>query len=94
MVGGVGFIFGIVGLAFIKEPKRGRFDVNVGEKPKITGSNLLRNYAMGFIEIFRNKCSRWIIIAGCLRFWAGNAVAYFTGKYFNIFTGHNVSMRF
>ncbi|CDW91861.1 UNKNOWN [Stylonychia lemnae] len=73
VIGGVGFVFGIIGLSFIKEPKRGRFDVNVGDKPKQTGKGLVQKYLIAFTEIFKNKCSRWIIIAGCLRFWAGNA---------------------
>jgi len=81
-------------LTFIKEPKRGRFDVNIGDKPKLTSKGLVKKYLVAFSEIFKNKCSRWIIIAGCLRFWAGNAVAYFTGKYFDIFKDHNVNFTF
>lgn len=91
VVGGVGLTLGIIGIIFIKEPKRGRFDVGMGDKPKVTGKNLIKNYINGFIEIFRNPCSRWIIFAGCSRFWAGNAVAYYTAKYFNIFPDNVVS---
>jgi hypothetical protein len=85
ITGGTGLIFGFLTLMIIKEPKRGRFDPAVGEKPNITSKGLILNYIQAFIEIFKNPCSRWIIVAGCLRFWAGNAVSYFTGKYFNIF---------
>ncbi len=78
----------------IKEPKRGRYDVDMShENPKVKkqsekpngAKNLIKNYIKGFAEIFKNPCSRWTIIAGCLRFWAGNAVGYYTGKYFNIY---------
>ena len=55
---------------------------------------LMQNYLKGFVEIFKNPCSRWTIIAGCLRFWAGNAVAYFTSKYFNIYPNNVVSLGF
>ena len=44
----------------------------------------------GYTEIFKNPCSRWTIFAGCFRFWSGNAVAYFTGKYFNIYPNNVV----
>ncbi len=93
MIGGIGFIFGVIGLTLIQEPKRGRFDVGMGDKPKITGKSLIKNYINGFIEIYKNPCSRWIIFAGCSRFWAGNAVAYYTGKYFNVYPDHVVSSR-
>lgn len=49
---------------------------------------------MGFSEIFKNPCSRWTIFAGCLRFWAGNAVSYFTAKYFNIYPNNVVIHHF
>lgn len=54
-------------------------------------ANLMKTYLKGFTEIFRNPCSRWTIFAGCLRFWAGNAVGYYTGRYFNIYPDNVVS---
>jgi MFS family permease len=94
VIGGAGLLFGLIGLIMIKEPKRGRYDVDMShENPKVKkqsekpngAKNLIKNYIKGFAEIFKNPCSRWTIIAGCLRFWAGNAVGYYTGKYFNIY---------
>jgi hypothetical protein len=83
----------------IREPKRGRFDVEmthentkIPTKEKVGASKLIQSYLLGFVEIFRNPCSRWIILAGCFRFWAGNAVGYYTGKYFNIYPDLVVSL--
>lgn len=35
VIGGFGFIFGILGMTMIKEPKRGRFDVNMNHENKL-----------------------------------------------------------
>ena len=36
MIGGVGCLFGIMGLLMIREPKRGRYDVDMRhENPKV-----------------------------------------------------------
>ena len=36
MIGGVGLIFGMMGLIIIREPKRGRFDIDMKhENPKV-----------------------------------------------------------
>jgi hypothetical protein len=32
------------------------------------------------------------MLAGCFRFWAGNAIGYYTGKYFNIYPDLVVSL--
>ena len=90
-IGGTGIVFGLIGMTFIKEPRRGNFDVNVGDKPVITGSGLIRNYMTAFVEIFKNRTSLWIIIGGCFRFWSGNVISYYTGKYFNIYPEYVVS---
>ena len=34
VIGGIGFIFGIVGMTMIKEPKRGKFDVDMNHENK------------------------------------------------------------
>jgi len=94
IIGSTGVIFAILGLILIREPKRGKFDVEMKhenpkfkpkETKKVGAKHLIQNYITGFGEIFRNPCSRWTILAGCMRFWAGNAVGYYTGKYFNIY---------
>ena len=92
-------IFGILGIILIQEPKRGRFETShnittntqTHVKPKLTCKNLFLSYIDAFKEIFTNKCSRWIIIAGCLRFWWGYTIAYYAAKYFEIYPQYNVN---
>jgi len=39
----------------------------------------------GMLALVKNKCTRWIFIGGCLRFWQGYTISYFALKYFDIF---------
>ena len=58
------------------------------------GSTLLQTYKEAFIQIYTNKCTRWVIIGGCLRFWAGYTIANFAPKFFNIYPRYVVILTY
>lgn len=44
---------------------------------------MFRRYGEGFLALIRNRCTLWILLGGCCRFWQGYTLAYFAIKYFN-----------
>ena len=83
----MGGVSSFLSFLFIKEPKRGVFDGGLADDrvKKRTGAGMLQMYKEAFKEFFSNNCVRWIIVGGCLRFWAGYTIGNFAPKYFNIY---------
>lgn len=86
IIGITGILFTLLAIFLIKEPKRGKYDLTVGEKMKTTGKSLMKNYILAFKGIFENKITRYLIIAGCLRFWSGSTIGYLASKYFDVYS--------
>jgi len=88
IIGLIGIGSGIIGLIFIMEPKRGKFDVKKVET-NATPVKDLRTPVQKFLsagsEIFVNPTCRYTAIAGSCRFFAGYGIGFFMPAYF----GHN-----
>lgn len=77
-IGTIGVIFGILGVIFLREPKRGKFDTTSGNKREVKNvGQLLLVFKDGFVHIFSNKCTRWLISGAAMRFWSGYTVQSF-----------------
>lgn len=42
------------------------------------------------MALIKNKCTLWILIGGCLRFWQGMSLSYFCPRFFNLYGKENL----
>ena len=93
-VASFGILAGFSSFLFIKEPIRGRFEIQKAAPPKSEVQtaedtaipkppSLFRRYGEGFLALIRCRGTLWILIGGCCRFWQGYTLSYFSIKYFN-----------
>jgi MFS family permease len=94
VIGATGIGVGILGLIFIMEPTRGKFDkkpvttkgeepakvkqVSFGEKAK----EITKGFGSALVEVVTNRVCLYVTIAASSRFWAGYAIGYFLPKFF------------
>jgi predicted MFS family arabinose efflux permease len=80
LIGVTGIVSGCLGLFFILEPKRGRFEA---PKPKSTDErSTLRKFADAAKECAVNPTPRYITLAAISRYFAGYAIGYYMPSYF------------
>lgn len=93
-VASFGILAGVASFVLIKEPIRGRFEIQKAAPPKSEVQKaedatapkppgLFRRYAEGFLALIKCRGTLWILIGGCCRYWQGYTLSYFAVAYFN-----------
>lgn len=89
VMGIAGAAAGVIGLLFIREPVRGRFDAPKAAPVKQAGFNeepqaqsTLQKFLSASAEVCTNPTCRNVTIAASLRFTAGYAIGFFMPSYF------------
>ena len=84
LIGFIGIGTGVLGLVFVLEPKRGKFEKKkTGEAAaKVDTRSPLEKFMNSATEIVANPTCRWACIGASMRFFGGYAIGFYMPKYF------------
>jgi MFS family permease len=86
LVGLIGIGSGVLGIIFVMEPIRGRYNIKTSmtgsAQPAVVKPSPLILFLRSAKEIFINPTCRWVLIAGSFRFFGGYAIGYYMPTYF------------
>lgn len=80
VIGISGMVAGFLGLFFIIEPNRGRYEAPKAKK--VDTRSTLKKFSDAAVECAVNPTPRYVTIAASSRFFAGYAIGYFMPSYF------------
>ena len=82
LIGIIGIGTGVLGLLFIMEPKRGKFEKKKKEPAAVDERGAFAKFGASAAEIVQNPTCRWACIGASFRFFGGYAIGFYMPKYF------------